>query len=758
MPFMPCWLGASLLATTFSPNFQPESNRWSARVRADVMGRADFDPIVAPISNRSLTVSNTGVGHYSDSGTDVLVSVRFFKVEAVKPAEGSMRLKVWLRTTWVDDRLAWDPASFGGVTETYYRVDQSIGSEATEIWIPDLQPYNAVTGLVHSMEPAAARVDSNGTVFWSRPGSLDIMCKFSGLVAFPYDKLKCTVEIGGWSLGGGNQGLQLWEDGFSFDNQEVTSGASYQEYAIEGIIATTNHYVYPNSIEPWPSLVYSITMTRADSYYLPIVIWPGVLITLLSFAVFWTDTGSADALGYGIGVIVVNLLANFILIGVLPTCGEILWLDIFASVNTLFCCISLFQSAFNIMIENLESDHLLPIWIVYPLSRAIKYWRQGLARRKDRIQPGGPTDGRTESQDEVLSSASIILESVAGVLFRHQSEAKAAKFGTTRAPTYSKGEIVANSDNEPLMSPRGEGGSLRRKRNLNSIMTASDSERADRLIFFESAFYTLDENASLFIDEDECDLLLSYAALDLDPLARRKVFQTYDLVADGKLNRVEFVTMCVEQLWHVPIAQLKTAMENMNVARKSQTRRNASYWSSVATKTDHISRTCIPLLYLLALIIVFNLELSDNYDEAGAGSVMFKGLGPAKVSDTGVALIVVYVVTTIVIGASWFKMREMVTRDAIKMQQKLKIACQSSLEIYVAESIKGSLVASSEGESPLPGVGAQRRGPVALEPLGMPKRTDASLDPPTGTPKRTEMPPLDPPIGTPKRTDATPDP
>ena len=33
-------------------------------------------------------------GHYSDSGTDVALQIRFFKVENVKAAEGSMRLKV----------------------------------------------------------------------------------------------------------------------------------------------------------------------------------------------------------------------------------------------------------------------------------------------------------------------------------------------------------------------------------------------------------------------------------------------------------------------------------------------------------------------------------------------------------------------------------------------------------------------------------------------------------------------------------------
>jgi hypothetical protein len=54
---------------------------------------------------------------------------------------------------------------------------------------------------------------------------------------------------------------------------------------------------------------------------------------------------------YGIGVIIVNLLSNTLLQGTVPVCGEVLWVDLFAANNTLFCCVSLFQSAFNIMIE-----------------------------------------------------------------------------------------------------------------------------------------------------------------------------------------------------------------------------------------------------------------------------------------------------------------------------------------------------------------------------------------------------------------------
>ena len=74
--------------------------------------------------------------------------------------------------------------------------------------------------------------------------------------------------------------------------------------------------------EPWPVVLFTIDLDRSSAFYEGIVLVPGIVVTLLSFAVFWADTGSADALGYGINVIVVNLLSSIVLIDMLPVCSS----------------------------------------------------------------------------------------------------------------------------------------------------------------------------------------------------------------------------------------------------------------------------------------------------------------------------------------------------------------------------------------------------------------------------------------------------
>ena len=62
-----------------------------------------------------------------------------------------------------------------------------------------------------------------------------------------------------------------------------------------------------------------MSLGRASRYYVYLIIVPTIVITFLSFAVFWADTGSADPLGYGITVLVVVLLMQVSIACPLPS-------------------------------------------------------------------------------------------------------------------------------------------------------------------------------------------------------------------------------------------------------------------------------------------------------------------------------------------------------------------------------------------------------------------------------------------------------
>lgn len=108
----------------------------------------------------------------------------------------------------------------------------SADPETADIWLPDLTAWNAKVGLMHSFDPTMAVVSNDGVVYWSRPGTLEALCRFSGLANFPYGNLKCMIEVGGWSVGAQHMGLVAMPGAVGcadLRQGEIVSQSSYTE-------------------------------------------------------------------------------------------------------------------------------------------------------------------------------------------------------------------------------------------------------------------------------------------------------------------------------------------------------------------------------------------------------------------------------------------------------------------------------------------------------------------------------------------------
>lgn len=151
---------------------------------------------------------------------------------------------------WTDLRLSWDPAQYGGITELSFFAAGYALPEETDIWVPDVQPFSSVEGLSSQFDASMAVVNSEGRVWWSRPGNLHLMCRFSGLVAFPYDTFSCPLEVGGWANSGRVQGLSSADTSVTsrpgcadYDHSEESSQPSYQEVKLAPLALTDVLYL-----------------------------------------------------------------------------------------------------------------------------------------------------------------------------------------------------------------------------------------------------------------------------------------------------------------------------------------------------------------------------------------------------------------------------------------------------------------------------------------------------------------------------------
>jgi len=347
-----------------------------------------YDKVMPPSSVR------TGEHNYSQAGSVIYIQTRFFKVKEVNAAEGQMRLKVWFRTKWYDSRLSWNPQDYGNITTVPFLAESISRPENTEIWLPDLQPYNAVDGIINTLEPSVATVTSDGLVFWSRPGMFDVMCKFSGLVAFPYDSMRCDIELGGWAFSGAFQGVELYGDtpGYSFSDQEASSGSSYQEYTIRQVDCELKLYSYDDyPSESWPIVYYRVKLNRHEYYYVNFILIPSMVLALVSFFPFWMSWEVGERLSFGITLVLTMTTYQAIANSLLPVCGELLWIEIFSQYHFFATILALAESCLVLSFAYTKTENFLPAWMLELTDKVVEVYRRFTPEGREKLlKSGGP--------------------------------------------------------------------------------------------------------------------------------------------------------------------------------------------------------------------------------------------------------------------------------------------------------------------------------------------------------------------------------
>ena len=154
-----------------------------------------YDKLVVPTSERIERYA----AFSSNGGTDIKMQIKFYKIEHVTPVSGTMRLHVWFRLSWYDPRLSWNESAWGGVTTINFNAASPERPEDTEIWLPDFRAYNAAVPMDDSLVTSSAIVYSSGYVFWSRPGSVELLVRCSRLApriaCVPPVRVACVLPV-----------------------------------------------------------------------------------------------------------------------------------------------------------------------------------------------------------------------------------------------------------------------------------------------------------------------------------------------------------------------------------------------------------------------------------------------------------------------------------------------------------------------------------------------------------------------------------
>ncbi|EFN71606.1 Acetylcholine receptor subunit alpha-like 1 [Camponotus floridanus] len=209
---------------------------------------------------------------------------------------------------WNDYKLKWNPDDYGGVDTLH------VPSE--HIWLPDIVLYNNADGNYEVTIMTKAILHHTGKVVWKPPAIYKSFCEID-VEYFPFDQQTCFMKFGSWTYDGYTVDLRhllQTEDSNKIDvGIDLTDYYISVEWDIIKVPAVRNEAFYICCEEPYPDIVFNITLRRKTLFYTVNLIIPCVGISFLSVLVFYLPSDSGEKVSLSISILL-SLTVFFLLL------------------------------------------------------------------------------------------------------------------------------------------------------------------------------------------------------------------------------------------------------------------------------------------------------------------------------------------------------------------------------------------------------------------------------------------------------------
>ncbi|CAJ0604281.1 unnamed protein product [Cylicocyclus nassatus] len=219
----------------------------------------DYEPLERPVANSSEPVN-------------VKMGLVLQQIVSVDEKNQVVDVNAWLKMSWYDYSLTWDPKKFDGVADLRFKKSQ--------IWTPDVLLYNSADPQFDSSYQSNVLVYPDGSVNWIPPGIFRISCRIA-VAWFPFDLQECFMKFGSWTFDGSKLNLDIDDNGF-----DLSSYTPNGEWELLRTHAVRNIQHYACCPEPYYDIVFTFVIRRRVLYYAFNLILPCILITVLTLTGF----------------------------------------------------------------------------------------------------------------------------------------------------------------------------------------------------------------------------------------------------------------------------------------------------------------------------------------------------------------------------------------------------------------------------------------------------------------------------------------
>lgn len=215
------------------------------------------------------------------------------QVISVDEHEEAIISKLWVKQSWVNALLEWNPDDWRGINETLV--------DANLLWVPDVVLYNNADNAFNGgTEKYNSRVKlyPNGTNIWQAPAVFKSTCDIS-VKYFPFDQQTCLLTFGSWAFKRTKLRLNAQKEGIITSEYVVSS-----EWDLFRTSKEMNKGHYKNS--DYDVITYEIVLTRRPLYYVFNVLFPCFILVITILFSFFLPPESGERIS-----LIMTLLLTF---------------------------------------------------------------------------------------------------------------------------------------------------------------------------------------------------------------------------------------------------------------------------------------------------------------------------------------------------------------------------------------------------------------------------------------------------------------
>ncbi|GMR41039.1 hypothetical protein PMAYCL1PPCAC_11234, partial [Pristionchus mayeri] len=255
-----------------------------------------------------------------------------------------MTSNAWVRQTWIDYKLVWDPRDYGNVTKLHIPYEK--------IWRPDIILYNnADSQYTKSVMSTDVVVSYLGNVTWASAAIFKSSCPLD-VRYYPFDTQSCELKFASWAYDGTKIDLVIKGE----RDQTPKADGNYMmstEWELLNIRAESDIEVYSCCPEPYPFILIHIRILRRPMFYVFNLILPCVLISGIALLGFYMPSDSGEKVTLGItSLLSTTVFLMLVAEGMPPTSEALPLIGIYYGVTIFIVSLATAMTVFTLNVHH----------------------------------------------------------------------------------------------------------------------------------------------------------------------------------------------------------------------------------------------------------------------------------------------------------------------------------------------------------------------------------------------------------------------